>query len=480
MSGQQTFSDHNNSLAARILEANILEQSDMDMVLREAKQSQLDIYHTILKLGIVEEELLLPIACEEWGVSFIKNEHGLILDQDALEALTLPYASKFGLAPICGDNGAVSLAMTDPSNQSILREISFYLGHDVNPLGATANVVRRLLAQSEGKRQHKVNKVAFSHAESNVDSSDAPVVRFVQQLLSDAVVQGASDVHFESTEGNIAVRYRLNGILVPQASDPTIDPDAIISRLKILSSMNVAERRLPQDGRIQAILAGRKVDFRLSTIPTVLGESIVCRVLDRKSLRVGWDKLGFEPETVDSVRQIIEAPNGLFLVTGPTGSGKTTTLYTALTHLNIQQKKIVTVEDPVEYELPGIQQVQVREEIGMTFARVLRSFLRHDPNVIMVGEIRDEETAEIACRAAQVGRLVLSTLHTNSADAAFSRLVDFGVPEFLVHSVLRGVLSQDLKIQICQNCLGTGCTSCNNLGAVGRKLVTKLKIYNTD
>ena len=276
--------------------------------------------------------------------------------------------------------------------------------------------------------------------------ADGPVIRFVSEVFDEAVSSGASDIHFEAQEGGLRIRLRKQGILKIHPIDRSLNTTSVLARVKVMASMNVSERRLPQDGRITSNIAGRKVDFRISSVPTSFGESIVARVLDPKALRLGWEKLGFNSETAKKITDIIEQPSGLFLVTGPTGSGKTTTLYTALAHLNQEGRKIITVEDPIEYNLPGLEQVQVHDEIGMTFARALRSFLRQDPNIIMIGEIRDEETAEIACRAALVGRMVLSTLHTNSPEGAETRLMDLGVPQYIVKDVLRGVLGQRLEV----------------------------------
>lgn len=262
--------------------------------------------------------------------------------------------------------------------------------------------------------------------------------------------------------------------MVPQRVDPLISPATIMARLKVMADVNVAERRLPQDGRMEAMIAGRKIDFRFSSLPTQWGESIVCRVLDPKALRLGWDRLGFPAEIISKVQTILNRPSGLFLVSGPTGSGKTTTLYTAISYLNSTGRKIITVEDPVEYNLPGVQQVQVHEEIGLTFPRVLRGILRHDSNVILIGEIRDEETAEIAVRAAQVGRLVMSNLHTNSIAGAVTRLVDLRVPEFLVRDVLQGVLGQELLVTPCPRCGGADCAACGGTSVGERRLAAEL------
>jgi general secretion pathway protein E len=375
----------------------------------------------------------------------------------------------------------IRIATNDPGNAALLEEIAFHLDRPVAPVGATTATIRTLLAQLETPA---AQPITGSDVQAQRDAealrraeTDGPVIRFVQEKLTDAVLQGASDVHVECAEDGYAVRFRLNGLLVPQRVDPSLDAAAVIARLKVMAGANVAERRLPQDGRLEATIAGRKVDFRFSSLPTSYGESIVARVLDPKALRLGWDRLGFDADIVARIKAILDRPSGLFLVTGPTGSGKTTTLYTAVAHLNQPRRKIVTVEDPVEYNLRGVQQVQVQEEIGLTFARVLRGVLRHDPNVILIGEIRDAETAEIAVRAAQVGRLVLSTLHTNSAAGALNRLVDLGVPEFLVRDVLRGVLGQELLLTPCTACGGAGCQTCGGTGVGGRRLTAELREY---
>lgn len=378
--------------------------------------------------------------------------------------------------------GALRVATNDPANTSLLEEIAFHIDRNVVAVGAPTADIRRLLSELEPKEGPTTEGTHDAQIQRDADAlrraeTDGPVIRFVQEQLTDAVLQGASDVHVECTEDGFAVRFRLNGVLVPQRVDHSLDAASVIARLKVMAGVNVAERRLPQDGRLETNIAGRKVDFRFSSLPTHFGESIVARVLDPKALRLGWDRLGFDAAIVERIKAILERPSGLFLVTGPTGSGKTTTLYTAVAHLNQPKRKIVTVEDPVEYNLRGVQQVQVQEEIGLSFARVLRGVLRHDPNVILIGEIRDAETAEIAVRAAQVGRLVLSTLHTNSAGGALNRLVDLGVPEFLVRDVLRGVLGQELVLTPCASCGGVGCQVCGGTGVGSRQLRAELLEY---
>jgi general secretion pathway protein E len=381
------------------------------------------------------------------------------------------YLSMQGIAPLANAEGICRIALADPLNQPLCQEVAFILDQPVEVVCATTHEIRSLLAQLEVAPDADIDSLTEQDAEILRKAGvDGPIIRFVQDMLSNAVLTGASDIHVETNDHGLTTRFRLNGVLVTQPGAPALNPQAVIARLKVMAGLNVAERRLPQDGRLQTNVAGRRVDFRFSSLPTQSGESIVARVLDPKALRLGWQRLGFDPAVVEWIKNILSHPSGLFLVTGPTGSGKTTTLYTALSHLNIPGRKIVTVEDPVEYLLEGVQQVQVHDEIGLSFARILRGVLRHDPNVIMVGEIRDAETAEIAVRAAQVGRLVLSTLHTNSAQGAVNRLIDLGVPDFLLRDVLRGVLGQDLRLIRCPACNGAGCHACQGTGVLRREL----------
>lgn len=425
------------------------------------------------KLGLVEEEAMLGVLSQISGIPLLSAGR-YTAEPGAIATITPDYLLAHLAVPLLHDGPGVLLAMADPLDQATMTEISFLLDQSVSCVAATGAEVRALLARATDK---PVND-ATGAAQTDRDSEDlrraefdGPVIRFVQDMLSDAVLAQASDIHVEATDGVLGLRYRLHGVLVPQSVPPQLTPGSVIARLKVMAGLNVAERRLPQDGRLQAIIAGRRIDFRFSSLPTHAGESIVARVLDPKALRLGWAQLGFAPDVVEWIKAILERPSGLFLVTGPTGSGKTTTLYAALSHLNTPGRKIITVEDPVEYQLAGMQQVQVHEDIGLTFATVLRSVLRHDPNIIMVGEIRDAETAGIAVRAAQVGRLVLSTLHTNSAAGAVNRLIDLGVPEFLLRDVLRGVLAQELRLINCSACDGRGCELCNQTGVGKRSLI---------
>jgi len=470
----QTVADH---LLTRIARLGLVDARALERARAVARQDGGSIDRVLLRLGLIEEAQLLPILSEVLGIEML-GEGGPPPDVEVARKLTTAYLSARLLVPLISASPEVLIATMDPGNASLLEELAFHLDRKVIPVGATTATIRRLLAEIEAPEPQAAQA---SDAQVQRDSealrrgeTDGPVIRFVQEKLTDAVLQGASDVHVECTEDGFAVRFRLNGVLVPQRIDASLEATSIIARLKVMAGVNVAERRLPQDGRLEAIIAGRKIDFRFSSLPTHYGESIVARVLDPKALRLGWDRLGFDATVVTRIKAILDRPSGLFLVTGPTGSGKTTTLYTAVAHLNHPRRKIVTVEDPVEYNLRGVQQVQVQEEIGLSFARVLRGVLRHDPNVILIGEIRDTETAEIAVRAAQVGRLVLSTLHTNSAAGALNRLVDLGVPEFLVQDVLRGVLGQELLLTPCPDCGGAGCSTCGGTGVGGRRLTAEL------
>ena len=404
----------------------------------------------VLRLGLLEEDPLLRLLADCIGQTFIAAADGLALDEARAETLTPAYMSAKVVAPVRQADGRHLILTAAPTDLDLARELQFLLDDTPEFATATPRVIRQILAQADSAPEPTDTPSEERRADDleilRRAEADGPVIRFTGALFDEAVAIGASDIHVESQEDGLRIRLRVNGILRPYPVAPSLNPSAVLARMKVLSGMNVSERRLPQDGRISQTIAGRKVDFRVSAIPTSFGESIVARVLDPRALLLGWKKLGFDAETTRQITEIIEQPSGLFLVTGPTGSGKTTTLYTALAHLNDAKRKILTVEDPIEYNLAGIEQVQVHDAIGMTLARAVRAFLRQDPDVLMIGEIRDAETAQIACRAALVGRMVLSTLHTNSPEAAETRLVDLGVERFIVREVLRGVLGQRLEI----------------------------------
>ncbi|MBL4543484.1 MAG: type II/IV secretion system protein [Rhodobacteraceae bacterium] len=439
-------------LLDRLIARGFLDSKSAGRGQRLAQSEGIRIERALLRLGLIEEDALLAEIAQQAGIPFHADPAALAADPDVIATLTAEYLQANALVPITDTGGTLRIATADPLNPDLCAELAFLLDREPALAAAPVRVIRAVLAGAAGgpppdagalsQEQHAADREAFRQGDA-----EGPVIRFVAEKFDEAVALGASDLHFEIGEDGLRIRIRREGVLERQPVDHGLNPSAVLARLKVMAGMNVSERRLPQDGRITSVIAGRKVDFRVSSVPTSFGESIVARVLDPRALRLGWQKLGFEAGIVARLIEIVESPSGLFLVTGPTGSGKTTTLYTALSHLNTEGRKILTVEDPIEYNLPGIEQVQVHEAIGMTFARALRSFLRQDPNVIMVGEIRDRETAEIACRAALVGRMVLSTLHTATPEGAVTRLVDLGVPEYLVRDVLRGVLGQSLDVR---------------------------------
>lgn len=473
----------NDQLSSALVKLDLLDPQRIERADALAKSAAIGLDRAVLQLGLVEEHQLLEVLAGCMGLDFIAESKGLSLYDNVVSELGQSYLQTNTVAPLFQDDSdadtPVMLLVQDPANQTLLTEIQFQLERPIHPIVASSRTIRALLGQighSISPQQRSVsNEQALKDRDAFDESQiDGPVIKWVSRALNDAVGQGASDVHFASADHGLVVRYRINGLLARQDMGQDINPSAAFARLKVMSGMNVAERRKPQDGRMTSIVGGRAIDFRVSALPTQMGESIVCRVLDPNALRLGWEHLGFDAETEAAVRRIVEMPSGLFLVTGPTGSGKTTTLYTALNHLRSETRKIISIEDPVEYQLPDVEQVQVHEEVGLTFANALRSILRQDPNVIMVGEIRDRETAEIVCRAALVGRMVLSTLHTRSAAGAVARLVDLGVDEFIVRDVLRGVLGQELEIVQCGRCQGQGCGKCGGVGTLKRRLITEV------
>ena len=410
---------------------------------------------------------------------------------EALALVTLDWAQRHQAVPVRLSTEALQVACGDPSQLAALDALSHRIGRRVDPWLASPEHVRRALAKASGSPVVHIGEVGAPDA--------APVVECVERLLERAVHRRASDIHVEPLASALRVRYRVDGVL--QEGEP-LGRDwhaAVVSRLKIMARLSIAEKRVPQDGRMRVTVAGRELDLRVSTVPTVHGESVVLRVLDRMTRIPSLASLGFADEDQRHIERLFAAPDGLVLVTGPTGSGKTTTLYSGLQRLNDAGRKIITVEDPIEYELAGVNQVPVRSELGMTFASALRAMLRQSPNLVMVGEIRDRETAEIAVQAALTGHMVLSTLHTNDAHGAVARLTDMGVKPFLVASALRAVLAQRLVRRVCEQCAepdaharrwwpheewppavsarwrrGAGCVACHGTGYRGRLAIYEI------
>lgn len=431
------------------------------------------VERTLMEFGLLGEEPLYRALAAHLDWQFIST---IEFDADLMQRLALPYEflTRSEITPVCENADGVMLAMTDPRAQDTLDSIAFHLDAAVVPAIATPSAIKSALRSGAPDEQSSIDDVSTADIERlTALANDGPVIKLVNDLIAQAVDQGASDVHIEAGEAEAVLRFRIDGALVPHGALPATTYAAVASRLKVMAGLNISEKRRPQDGRAYLSVRGRTIDIRLSTLPTQHGESIVLRLLDRSRVRLDWQELGYTPDRVARIEAAVNKPNGVFLVAGPTGSGKTTTLYTALSGLNSAERKIVTVEDPIEYTLTGINQVQVDTGIEMSFARALRSILRQDPDVIMVGEIRDEETAEIAIRAALVGRMVLTTIHTNDSISAITRLRDLGVPPYLLAATLRGVLSQRLVRTICSDCAGEGCGSCNSTGQRGRTVLSE-------
>jgi len=421
-------------------------------------------------MGLVSEEDALRALGEELGIEYIDLSEATI-DPSILKNFPVKFIYRESLFPIREENGRLLVATSDPFNLYPLDELATATGKTVVPvlasqaeiakliktyLGVGGETIEELMAQAEEEESavELLDEIETDGSELSKLAQEPSVVRLVNEILLEAIDLRASDVHLESQPSGLKIRYRIDGVLHPQPVPPEINRfhAAIISRLKIMARLNIAERRLPQDGRIQLRVAGREVDVRVSVIPMIHGEGIVLRLLDKGAMEFDLRKLGMEQDVYEKFRELIQLPHGILLVTGPTGSGKTTTLYSALLEIRDESIKIITTEDPVEYQLEGINQIQVHPKIGLTFAHSLRSILRHDPDVILVGEIRDLETAENAIQASLTGHLVFSTLHTNDAAGAYTRLVDMGVEPFLVSSTVEAVMAQRLVRTLCPEC----------------------------
>ncbi len=488
--------------------------------------------HTLIRLGLVKDEEITTLLSRQYGVPSI-NLAQFEIDRSVIKLIPADTAQKYEIVPLSRSGATLTIAMTDPTNVFAMDDIKFMTGYNVEPVVASETAVVEAIqkyypsagksapvittsgpsaldAASKGLEELQASirtddvEVLEELQEISAEAlarqgEDAPVVRLVNVVLMSAIQKGASDIHIEPYEKELRVRYRIDGILYNIMSPPMKYRDAISSRIKIMSKLDIAEKRLPQDGRIKIRFnengQPKEIDFRVSVLPTLFGEKIVMRLLDRDKLMLDMTKLGFEPESLVKFEAAIKRPWGMVLVTGPTGSGKTNTLYSSMAKINTPETNIMTAEDPVEFNLVGINQVQIRENIGLNFAAALRSFLRQDPNIILVGEIRDFETAEIAVKAALTGHLVLSTLHTNDAPSTINRLMNMGIEPFLVASSVHLICAQRLVRRACHQCLephpmspsalihagfseadantvtpmrGAGCDRCNQTGYKGR------------
>ena len=462
--------------------------------------------------GTVSQQQVAEVLADEFNMETVDLSE-VRASENALKIVTYDLASRYKVFPLEVDENEADIAIADPLDMDAVDNISHVIKRSlvtrVAPLAAIEKAIHdnydeatqsgEVNAMFEGMEEQEGGKAAGFQLptgdETEVGEEEAPIIRYVHMVISEALKRRASDIHLEPLEKRFRVRYRIDGVLHEVENPPKRLQPSIISRIKLMSNISIAEKRVPQDGRINIRVESKDIDLRVSSLPTAFGESIVMRILDKEGLRLGLPELGFFSDDQATFERIIALPDGIFLVTGPTGSGKSTTLYSALNYINHPDRKIITVEDPVEYEMAGINQVQVRREVGMTFAAALRSMLRQAPNIIMVGEIRDRETAEIAVNASLTGHMVFSTLHTNDAPSAISRLVDIGVKPFLVSASVRAVLAQRLVRRICSNCkkpfepderslnsigirpdevseasfmLGEGCPKCSNTGFRGR------------
>ena len=478
----------------------------------EAVEGGKDIVKTVLDFGIYNsEDEFWAVVAQEIGAEHF-DLSAFEPPPELLALLPGAMAKLYGAFPISLDAKAMHVAFTDPLNPQLVEDLRFAVGKEVVPVVARTADVQKLIDKHYGTSGGSFDEIfkqlglsAEKSKDMEADPNSAPIVRFVDLVLTQAIKEKASDIHFEPFETEFKIRYRVDGALYEMAPPPLHLANSVISRVKVMSNMNIAERRIPQDGRIQTTCEGKSVDMRVSSLPTQHGESVVLRVLDRSSIQLSLTDLGMSEYLHNYIEETIHKPNGIFIVTGPTGAGKTTTLYAALRSINTVDCKLLTAEDPVEYELDGIMQVPVNDAVGLTFAKALRAFLRQDPDRIMVGEMRDLETAQIAIQASLTGHLVLSTLHTNDAAGAVTRLVDMGVEPFLVSATLEGVLAQRLLRTICKNCrtaydpsqsilnqlgltssdthgkqffTGAGCGKCGQTGYKGRKGLFELLDMN--
>ena len=510
-------------LGELLIKENLISADQLKQALEHQKSSGGRLGNSLVKLGFLSDDDVTAVLSRQYGVPSI-NLGYFEVDSSVTKLIPMETAMKYQILPLSRVGSSLTVAMVDPTNVFAMDDIKFMTGFNIEPVVASESAIMEAIKKHYGsvedvERKKEIEEIVSFIDEGQADSveledtdesslnlaalekaaEEAPVIKLVNYILTDAVKRGASDIHMEPYEKEYRVRYRIDGMLQTIMNPPNKLRDAIISRVKIMAKLDISEKRLPQDGRIMIRMMhnGKKkqLDFRVSVLPTLHGEKVVMRLLDKENLRLDMTKLGFEQESLDKFQKAIFKPYGMVLVTGPTGSGKTNTLYSSIAQLNKADTNIVTAEDPVEFMLPGINQVQMKEQIGLNFAAALRSFLRQDPNIILVGEIRDFETAEIAIKAALTGHLVLSTLHTNDAPATISRLMNMGIEPFLVATSVHMICAQRLARRVCADCKtvddvgpqvlidagytpeeaktvkvykGAGCGTCGNKGYKGR------------
>lgn len=502
-------------LGELLVEAGIITQEHLEIALAEKKRSRERLGKILVKLGFTTEGIIMDFLGNQLGMEHVNlaeveiEPFSIDVRREVLESIIRRHM----VIPISKKDNTLIVAMADPLDVFALDDIKRATKCNIKPVIASEEEIKEIIEKNYGKKEHSIDEImkgidekAFEVLrpiieDEAVDISkmgkgeDAPIIRLTNHILNEAMIAGASDIHLEPYQKDVRIRYRIDGILYEMPSPPKTLHPSIVSRIKIIANLDIAEKRLPQDGRAKIIISNREADLRVSVIPTVHGEKVVIRILDPKSLCVDLSKLGFDKEALAIYKRNIIAPYGIILITGPTGSGKSTTLYSTLRTINASDKNIITIEDPVEYMLRGVNQVQVKPEIGLDFSDALRSFMRQDPDVILVGEVRDRETSEVAINAALTGHLVFSTLHTNDAPGAITRLLNMGVEPFLITSTVIMSISQRLVRMICSNCKeeyepspvllkqmgvtesadrkiklyhGVGCKKCSNTGYKGR------------
>ncbi|HBM14735.1 MAG TPA: type II secretion system protein GspE [Lentisphaeria bacterium] len=506
-----------------LLDNQIINEEQLELARQLASKSngELNIISALKKLRFVDDTKILSVVAREYGMDTV-DLTSMKIEQSILDQIPLNIVKEYKIIPLGYDADILKVAIADPTDIETIDSLRFILKKDIEGVVAPRDQINRMIDHYYGSLDESVDsflkdidgsdKIESTinnpfKEEEEANAEDAPIIKLVSLIIVEAFKRRASDIHIEPLEKRFRVRYRIDGVLVEVDSPPKYLQANIISRMKIMAKLDIAEKRLPQDGRIQLKILEKNIDLRVSSVPTSHGESIVMRILDKTSIMLDISTLGYFPDDADLVNKIINMPDGIFLVTGPTGSGKTTSLYAFLNAVNKSTRKIITAEDPVEYQLEGINQVQVNSSIGLTFAAVLRAMVRQAPNIIMVGEIRDGETAEIAINAALTGHFVLSTLHTNDAPSAITRLIDIGVKPFLVASSVRAIMAQRLVRRICSACSedyipneteiklmgvepdaikkatfkkGKGCTECNNTGFKGRFGIIELFMLTED
>ncbi|MFP4157593.1 MAG: GspE/PulE family protein [Opitutales bacterium] len=501
------FEDHNDTIYEIIQSAELLDQAQLDELNDAHLHTGKSLADAVVDAGVVARGDILQATADYLGYEYLEELPKRIEDEVA-KTVKPAVARMYAVVPYRVDDTSIALLAKDPFNPAIIDDLTFTLNKDVTIIVCRPDKLEELLTLTYGEEDSSIDDIlgelgdSYENPDEDYSEGDltdlanqTPIIRFVNLVLQQAIKDQASDIHFEPFEDQFRIRYRIDGALYEMAPPPRNLAVPVISRVKVLSNMNISERRIPQDGRIKMTIAGRPVDLRVSTLPTQFGESVVLRVLDKSVVNLDLDALSLPEDILTTIRSLVDRPNGIFIVTGPTGSGKTTTLYSALREVNDVETKILTAEDPVEYEIDGIMQVAVNHQVGLDFARALRAFLRQDPDKIMVGEIRDLETAQIAVQASLTGHVVLSTLHTNDAPGAVTRLIDMGLEPFLISASLEAILAQRLVRRICPSCrtayepsqelidmlevdpleiadkdfyYGEGCPECSNTGYRGR------------